>query len=374
MSGKRFARLVVVGVIGSMMVLAGPAAAQEAPVLGQAQRVALLTGPGSINATDVRYQVNATDLGIIWGTGRGQVLVAFGDTFGTGWTGPGPGVGDQATIDWRSQTLARSADTDLADGMSFDSFATDRPGHAAELIPSQKINGVEISTIPTGGVSIGGRDYLAYMSVRRFGPGGGRWTTNHAGVAYSDDNGQTWVEAISARRPNTPASDDPFQMVAYAQQDGFVYLFGTPNGRFGDAHLARVPPQDLLDQRAYQYWTGEDWQPGAAQLAVPIVPGPVGELSVHYNSALNAWTMMYLDESQGAIVLRAAPQPTGPWGPAVAVATAEEYPALYGGFIHPYSDGAELYFTMTQYWAYNVSLMRVRLTPDLLDSLLPADS
>ncbi len=352
----------------TLVVLAAPTLAQQAP-LSEAQRVALLTGPGSINATDVHYQVKATDLGISWEAGGGQIMVAFGDTFGAGWTGPGAGVGDPATLDWRSQTLARSSDGRLADGMSFDHFVTDRPGHAKELIPSLKIDNAEISTIPTGGVSVGARDYLSYMSVRHFGAPG-RWTTNYAGIAYSDDNGQTWVDTAAARRPNTPAFDDPFQMVAYDRRDGFVYAFGTPNGRFGSAHVARVPENAVLDQHAYRYWTGAGWQQGSDRIAAPIVPGPVGELSVQYNSVLGVWLMTYLDEAQRAIVLRAALRPEGPWGPAAAVANAQQYPTLYGGFLHPRSDAADLYFTMTQFTSYNVSLMRVRLTADLLTRLL----
>jgi hypothetical protein len=99
-------------------------------------------------------------------------LVAFGDTFGRGWTGTGTGSGggggDPAVIDWRSNTLARSSDRNPADGMSFNDFVTDRPGHAKELLPSLKQDGVEMTKIPTGGVNVGGRNYLAYMSVRSF--------------------------------------------------------------------------------------------------------------------------------------------------------------------------------------------------------------
>lgn len=352
--------------VGTSLVLAVPVAAQPTTPPGEAQRVALLTGPGSINATDVRYQVKATDLGIMWEDEQGHILSAFGDTFGAGYPGPGgydwAGAGGlvplPGPIDWRSNVLARSWDREPADGLSFD-MVTDWPGHAKELIPSLKIDHVEISTIPTGGINVDGRDYLAFMSIRHFDEPGG-WTTNYAGVAYSDDHGQHWVEAPLARNFNTLTFDDPFQMVAYAQQDGLVYLFGTPNGRFGDAHLARVPGDDLLDPGAYEYWTGPGgWQRGARRDAAPIVPGPVGELSVRYDDALDAWTMMYLDESSGTIVLRLARTPTGPWTSEIAIASSTTYPTLYGGFFHPDSDGMDIYFTMTQFDVYNVFLMRV---------------
>jgi D-arabinan endo alpha-(1,5)-arabinofuranosidase len=347
---------------------AAPGVAQTAP-LEQAKPVAVLTGAQSINETEARYQVKGTDLGIMWADGRGQILAAFGDTFGAGWAGITSGFANPTTIDWRSNTLAHSTDHNPADGMSFD-FVTDRPSHAKELLPSLKKDGVEMTKIPTGGINVGGRDYLGYMSIRSF-TEPGHWITNYSGIAYSDDGGQTWKDASSAHRPNTRALDEKFQMPAYARQDGFVYVFGTPNGRFGDAYIARVPEQHLLDKSAYEYWTGTAWQRGGSVIAAPIVTGPVGELSVRYDQVLRSWEMMYLDESRKEIVIRLAPRPTGPWGTPMPVATAREYPNLYGGFLNPDSTGRDIYFTMTQYDRYNVSMMHAELPADTVTRTAP---
>ena len=368
-AGAVLAVLIAAGPVG----LAPPGTAQTAP-RAKASPVAALTGTQSMNETEARYQVKGTDLGIMWTDERGQILAAFGDTFGPGWNGFNSGSTDPATIDWRSNTLARSNDHNPAHGMSFD-FVTDRPGHAKELLSSLKRDGVEQTKIPTGGVTVGGRDYLAYMSIRKF-TEPAHWITNYSGVAYSDDGGQIWHNAPSALRLNTPALDDNFQMIAYARRDGFVYAFGTPNGRFGDAHVARVPEQRLLDTSAYEYWTGTSWQRGTSAIAAPIVAGPVGELSVRYDSILKSWEMMTIttwetgtvEKVRGAIVVRLAPQPTGPWGAPITVATYKEYPTLYGGFLHPDSNGSEIYFTMTQYDRYNVSLMHARLPVDAVTS------
>src|ERR671917_2110125 len=126
-------------------------AADTAP-RGQASRAALITGAGSINETEARYQIKGTDLGIMWTDERGLILAAFGDTFGAGCAGHGSGGGDPAAIDWRSNTLARSSDRNPPDGVSFANFVTDRPGHAKEPLPSLKQNGVEMTKIPTGGI------------------------------------------------------------------------------------------------------------------------------------------------------------------------------------------------------------------------------
>jgi Domain of unknown function (DUF4185) len=341
---------------------AAPGSAEPASV-GSASPVAVITGAESINTTVERYKIKGTDLGIMWTDERGRILAAFGDTFGEGWAGHGSSQANPAAIDWRSNTLARSTDRNPADGMSFNNFVTDHPGHAKELLPSLKNNGVEMTKIPTGGVNINGRDFMAYMSVRKF-TTPGQWITNYSGIAYSDDGGQNWKEVPSTHRPNTAALDEKFQMIAYARQDGFIYAFGTPNGRFGDAHLARVPEQELLDKSAYEYWTGERWQRGDSTIASPIVAGPVGELSVRYDKILNSWQMMTMDESRGAIVVRLAPQPTGPWGEPITVATSKDYPHLYGGFLNPDSKGHDIYFTMTQYEQYNVSMMHAKLPAD----------
>jgi hypothetical protein len=48
-------------------------------------------------------------------------------------------------------------------------------------------------------------------------------------------------------------------MVALARSAGYVYMVGTPNGRFGNAYLARVPEQQVLDKKAWRYWDGRSW-------------------------------------------------------------------------------------------------------------------
>ncbi len=338
--------------------------APPAPVAGTADLVARVTGPGSVSTTDARWGLKATDLGIMWDDGSGRILTAFGDSYGAGWTGPGGGAGDPATIDWRCQTLARSTDHRLSDGMSLDSFATDTAGHAKQLLPCAKDgndDGGEVTVIPTAGVSVGHRQYLAYMSVRHWGAAG-HWETNHAGIAYSDNDGQTWTGS-AARWPNDAGATDPFQMVAFVHQGPWVYLYGTPSGRYGGVHLARVPERSVLDTARYQYWTGRGWRTGADTQAAELVPAPVGELSVQYNSYLRRWLMMYLEDPYGTIVLRQAKDPTGPWSDPTTVVSSAQYPGLYGGFLHPWSSsGRDLYFTMSQWDPYNVFLMHTTLS------------
>lgn len=332
-------------------------------------RLAKTTGADSPNSTASRFGIHATDLGILWDDGRGGVLVAFGDTYGTGWGGSGAGPGH---ADWRFNVIARSTNTDLDAGLRLDEVVEREDGNAGQVLVADSGGRLEHTVIPTSGIAVNGRNYLHYMSVRAWGMPGG-WVTNYGGLAYSDDGGRTWVKSRTAFWPNHKPrfldrilgrgrSRHPFQMVGFAGVvDGRVHLLGTPNGRFGSGHLARVAPDDLLDPGGYEYWTGTDWS-SDAYAAAPVLSAPVAELSVQYNTHFGEWFAMHLDEHRAAIVLRTADRLTGPWSAGHTVVSGRDYPALYGGFQHPWAaDRPALYFTMTQWQPYNVEFFRADL-------------
>jgi hypothetical protein len=320
--------------------------------------VALIAGQGQgdINQTASRFAVHATDLGIMWRDSRGRVAIAFGDTYGAGWGGSAAGP---ETADWRFTTLAHSTDTNLADGLHIDSMVTDRPGHAKQILAGDPAVS-EVTVIPTAGISVGSRDFLHYMSVRSWGTGG-RWTTNYAGLAHSDDGGQTWVKPTASRWANQGGGSG-FQLGAMVRHDGFVYLFGTPNGRLGDARVARVSETAAGSPSAYRYWTGIGWEAGGIDRAVPVMAGPVGELSVQYNTVTRQWIALHLDERRAAIVLRTAKAPAGPWTGGRVVVDGAQYPGLYGAFLHPDSaNSAVPHFAMSRWDPYHVVLMQLYL-------------
>ncbi|MFC4002742.1 DUF4185 domain-containing protein [Prauserella oleivorans] len=321
----------------------------------QTTRVAQVTGAGTANRTDERFGIVATDLGILWDAGDGRVLVLFGDTYGEGWCGNGAGPG---TADWRRNVLAYSTDTDLASGLSLDGVVERPGGGACQVIPSG--GGREVTVIPNGAIAVDGNHYVHYMSVREWGAPG-RWRTNYAGIAVSRDGGHTWDKPRSARWSNRWTGTNRFQIGAFARDGEHVYLFGTTNGRYDDAYLARVLPSGLLDTGAYEYWDGSAWS-RSERAAAPVFTGPVGEMSVGYNVHFGCWLMMHLDERRRGIVLRTAPELTGPWTDGDVVVSGDEFPAIYGGFLHPWSlDGPDLYYLVSQWGPYNVFLTHTRL-------------
>ncbi len=319
-----------------------PAAA--ALVVGPTEVLMQLTGAGSINATD-RWNVHGTDLGHMI-RHKGALYMVFGDTYG-----PDGGA-------WRSSTMARIDDP--LGAFDFSQMITGPDGSAKELIRSAKVPGVEWTVIPTNGLSLGERMVLHYMSVRMW-TSDGRWMVRQSGLAWSDDDGQTWHRSDSAVWPNGSG----FEQVAFVDQGPLIYSFGIPEGRFGGVRLRRVARDALFDPAAYRYWDGSGWV-SDRHAAATVVPAPAGELSVAWSETHGLWLMMYLDETKAAIVLRTAPDLVGPWSAAQTVARAGDFPGLYAPYIVP-GDAldTEVRFTMSRWKPlYNVFLMRAPLHRD----------
>ncbi|EFD77441.1 predicted protein [Mycobacterium tuberculosis T85] len=171
-----------------------------------------VTGPDSPNKTLERFGISGTDLGIPWDNGdpaNRQVLMIFGDTFG------------YCAVDghqWRYNTLFRSQDRDLGNGVHVTSGdASNRysgspvrqPGFSKQLINSIKWARDETGIIPTAGIAVGKTQYVNFMSIRNWGRDG-EWTTNYSGIAVSKDNGQTWgVSRAPSARPDRTAAEKP---------------------------------------------------------------------------------------------------------------------------------------------------------------------
>jgi hypothetical protein len=312
-------------------------------------RVGQLTGQPSLNNTGA-VNVYGTDLGSMFLHSDGRVYFLFGDTFGYPGT---PGSGD-----WRSNTMSYTTDFIPSDGITFDGWITDLSGHAKALLEGNhdpNDGSGEVTKIPTAGWSDGARQYIWFMSVKRWGAPG-QWEVNYSEIAHSDDNGDNWFPS-GTRWPD----GSNFIQVAVAEHLGYLFVWGIPAGRFGGVKLARVVAADVLDEAAYYFCTGTGWSADEEDGAL-VVDSPVGELSVLWNPYLQRWIMMYLNENTASIEVREAEEPEGPWSDPWAVASAIDYPALYGAFMHEKymeGDGQVVYFLMSQYFDYNVYLMRV---------------
>jgi len=303
--------------------------------------------PPILNDT-TRYGVNGTDLGVTWDDGQGHVLLAFGDTVGAGWVGPGSTGG----CCWRWNVLGRSSDTRLDDGVTFSFFLS--PTGSARPFLLHEPGTTEITVTPTAGISVGTRQYVFYVSQRR-----NNRETNYAGFAYSDDDGQTWVRDPNAKWQQTSLQDDPFQYGSLVLSDGYVYLFGTQTYRWSGVRVARVPAANVLVKSAWQYWDGSTWQTGNEGAAVEIIPRIVGEASVWYSATVGRWIMVYTGTS--GILMRQASSLNSGWSAPTVLVSSNDYGSVYGGFIHPWSSGHDLYFNVTSWSGYAVYLFHTTI-------------
>jgi hypothetical protein len=375
-----------------------------------------VTGNYQPNETQYWYGVTGTDVGVIWDNGmvdnpatefnEHQVLMAFGDTFGIrGYPGD----------HWRPNILFRSADPELFNGISLTDpewfTGNDFGGspltyvprgapyqyHARQIIFPEGLP-AGVTLIPTAGISVptpgteyGVTQYISFMSVTQWGAPG-QWTTNYSAIAYSEDNGEVWKVAPQTVRYNQPWSGNQnFQQSAFVRPgDGYVYVYGTPNGRQGAAHLARVAERDILDLTKYEYYskgTSGGWfgwgakpagwhrnNPAAATAVFGVDTGACGvanpgnqvsEMSVQYNKSLKKYVVLYGDQFNN-IVMRTSDTPQGKWSSA-KVLMGQQSGGIYAPMMHPWSPstlgtGSDLYWNLSLWSEYNVMLMRTDLT------------
>jgi len=329
------------------------------------EMVAQLTGREStLNRTD-RYGVYGTDLGSMFDM-NDKTYFVFGDTFGSRpekQTGAG---GD----DWRSNVMAVSTDNNPADGILFDRMIEDRPGHAKELLPSAKIDRVEMTKIPTHGIAIQDTMYLYFMSVKHWGDPG-EWEAGYSGLAKSTDGGENWSILDGVRWPGDSGfiQVSPYRMES-GPDAGSIYFWCIPAGRFGQVRLMKVNERDVENLGKYRYFAGMGkdgspiWSADMAE-AVEVAKNDVGfgELSVVWNPYLERWLMTYLKEGTG-VVIREGLAAWGPWGDEITMANKDDFPSLYGPYMNPkYTEdgGRTIYFTLSLWEPYNVFWLKTTL-------------
>lgn len=340
---------------------------------GPSQTVSWVTGPRSAAKTDTRFSIAATDVGVPWDNGSGQVLMAFGDTWGK----------CAGQMVWRHNTMLRSnGNSDLSKGITFAnampgnifsgaSVTAAHPTFAQPMVSALGIKNLEIGKIPTAAIAVNGVQYVSMMSIRYWGAPG-RWVTNYSALAVSRDNGQSWnIDWGTARsnyelnlpgNPQFRKGQGKFQVSAFLRVGPWVYQYGTPNGRFGALFLSRVPATQITNINAYEYYSGGargGWSRDAATTG-QLIRQPISELSVAYNNYLNKYVM--LSENAGNIVLRTSPAPTGPWSNPRIIVAASQTQGLYAPYIHPRSTGQNLYFVASRWEDYNVMLIRTDLS------------
>lgn len=327
-------------------------------------QVQQITGMESPNDTR-KYDVFGTDLGSMINMGD-KTYIVFGDTFG--YRSPDQ-IGGGGS-DWRSNTIAVTADDDPSDGLTIDRMIADYGEHAKELLPSAKLDYDEMTKIPTHGIAVDDRIYLYFMSVNHWGDPG-KWDANYSGLARSDDEGEHWTILEDVRWPGDSnfIQVSPYKIEA-SDEVTEIYLWAIPSGRFGNVQLMKVDERELEDLSKYQYYAGTDSKGGPVwssdmDKAVFVAEDDTGfgELSVVWSPYLERWIMTYLREGTG-IVIREGLAPWGPWSEGETLVKADEYPGLYAPYMNPKyveNEGKTIYFTLSLWDPYNVFWMKADL-------------
>lgn len=312
---------------------------------------------------------NPGDSADYYGVGSGDLCIPFarvrdstwGYVFGDCWDGQEQGgnyLGSPIMLD------QDSFDSAGASAIAF-TWAEPKP-QASRLFDyadhADNGYGYEVSRIPNDCVEYNGRTFIQYTSVDT-------WVRPHsfsdgsrfAGIAYSDDYGDTWADFATQwdgdRRGN---NGSVYMMWTFAGIDtdaDKIYIFSKPwngshnyNGDNARIILFRMSLADFYDG---DFSNVENWHYGSGTWswcgdlpATPLfAPGNnLGELSV--KKIGSTWVMSYFDCTDRSIKTRTAAAVDGIWSdekiqvvhnklwpPSHWGKPQQRYP--YGGYIHP---------------------------------------
>ncbi|MEI7482105.1 MAG: DUF4185 domain-containing protein [Elusimicrobiota bacterium] len=194
----------------------------------------------------------------------------------------------------------------------------------AEYIPVRKF-------WPRAGVKTESGYYAYYSIMNNFGPGAYDYFRVGQGLAVAEKpdgpyrllkNGESyflWTDI-----------EPSFGSALLLDQDGWLYIYGRYAAEPGkySAALARVRPEKAGEPEAYSYYgagiSSGSWTEDVSE-AAPVMENIPEEFSVSYNDHLKAYLALYQDAETGAVRLKTAQYPWGPWsGPKTALSCKKE--------------------------------------------------
>ncbi len=231
-----------------------------------------------------------------------------------------------------------------------DCVAVVLPHDHGALIPD-RYDDVGYWPMSIGRIERPGYDLVAVASQRVESSGSGAFSFANLGPAvavFVVQRGET--PQLIAQQDLGPDSDDksrPMWGAAMAVDDeGWLYLYGTANpereGVFGfSLSVARVHPDDVLDQSKWRYWNGTEWarSESAATELIPAEGGVSQTLSVFHQNG-RWYALSKRNDFLGSdLMFWTAPGPTGPFTPTDPVAEipsdAESGELRYMPLAHP---------------------------------------
>lgn len=341
----------------------------DTSIISYSDVIEKITGPDSLNEDLCSaHGVGGTDLGIPFELPDGRMMLLYGDTFS----------GQNMQGIWHSNFMAITSDDKLSDGLTFDELVYNEDTN--QVIPfaegrhqggNEFDKNVEVTKIPTGGISIGDDAYIFYMSIRYWGVGGSWVVTNSQCVKATDNTYKVWEPVASLKWTEDELYYAGQIYPFYNPKDSeHIYFTSIPGGRNDGAVMFRVDVEDFENRDEYEYLTSNNgWTKGDEGMkklhANPhyVLSPTVAEPSIIYSEYLDKF--VYCTLKGTSIVLATADDVIGPYSDVYPICNGSEYPGLYGGFLHENftdTDGQRLYLQLSRWTPiYNTFLMEIVL-------------
>jgi hypothetical protein len=239
---------------------------------------------------------------------------------------------------WRNNTMSYTTDLDASDGITGFVERVDETGAPLEFLPrtaeEQAFNdahsgddcqepcGARWALWPGPIVEDAAHDRALIVYSKIYGEPG-EWNFHSVGIGiavWEDFAGEVSRPVV---RPGTDhptllfTADEPPLSSAAVVRDGDLYLFGC-GGDGKICKLARAPLAEVLDRAAWRFYAGDDSWSEDAEAAVGLFAA-MDITTVHWNQRMNAWLAFYSPAFENRVMVRSAPELTGPWSPAAQV-------------------------------------------------------
>lgn len=254
---------------------------------------------------------------------QGKLWFNLGDTNATAW--------------WTNFVVPFSSDTTFFDGIVMEGYlnCTTYPGTALSPRPSYVIpNAMFTVNAPTGGgmfaqymevQEVSGHDHHIYNSwIARYDQAAGLFHPYKTGVYRWTGTG-------------APDVHFHFGMASFRVDDdgGYIYMMGSPSGRFGGVKLARTPIEEFLNPSGTVPWTyfmgGDTWsEPTTNEAVIQAAPWLIPPKDPDWSLARN-YDLLPWSEQERLITIAEFSIVYNPFLKKFLLITGRPCPAVTGG-------------------------------------------
>ncbi len=282
--------------------------------------------------------------------------------------------------EFRSMTGAYgeySSPTSLTDTLGPDGLLPQTvPFSASELAYNKQKNKFDdrYALWPSGMVPVNSNSSYIFFSSILIGKGDLNYKLQYFGVAKLE-KGQYVAKRLTGDKGLFTGQNIPLSVEF--QEGNMIYYSSCQVGAFlsSPCKIGRVDIGSILNQNAYMWWDGKNWQRDYSK-ATQVLDGSTTGMSIKYNPYLKKYVAVYLPIFNNSLRIRTADSITGPWSEA-----QELYKTLdstkgnnYAANMHPEYDpsGKLLYVSYLDTEKGNIRLLQFAVAPvDSVEVALP---